>query len=69
MVAMEVLDDYSFGLSDLVALWLTVRPLAALLAVQDMGDAISKWSAVPLSLMKILWLRLGLRRFAMTRST
>ena len=44
MVAMELLDDYSFGWSDPMALWLIVSALATLLAVLVAGDAMSMQS-------------------------
>ncbi len=44
VMAMGLLDDYSFGWSDLVALWLIERPLATLLAVRVMGDTMSMQS-------------------------
>ena len=34
MVAMGLLDDYSFGWNDLMALWLTVSPLAMVLVAR-----------------------------------
>ena len=38
------LDDCTFVWSDLLALWLIVQPLATLLAVRVMGDAMSMQS-------------------------
>lgn len=37
MVTIGLLDDCTFGWSDLLALWLIVQPLATLLAVHVLG--------------------------------